>query len=135
MTNTDDHRWDLDEDDSVDSPEADEAFEKKLDEWQERNWMDWLGKQLTFPFRVVRKEDDDDVFWDADAAKSAFRLDHKMKALSLEEEEDIDRGIMMMVSEKGQTGSVPLADLQVTPKSDKNFWPIREYVVWFANRS
>jgi len=24
-------------------------------------------------------------------------------------------------------------DLEVRPKTDKNFWPVREYVVWFAN--
>ncbi len=41
---------------------------------------------------------------------------------------------MVTFREKGQTGYVPLADLEVKPKSDKNFWPAREYVVWFANR-
>jgi hypothetical protein len=29
---------------------------------------------------------------------------------------------------------VPLGDLQVKPKTDANFWPVREYVIWFANR-
>ena len=28
----------------------------------------------------------------------------------------------------------PLFDLEVTPKDDPNFWPVREYVVWDANR-
>jgi len=28
----------------------------------------------------------------------------------------------------------PLWDLQVKPKTSKNFRPVREYIVWFANR-
>jgi predicted RNA binding protein YcfA (HicA-like mRNA interferase family) len=33
-----------------------------------------------------------------------------------------------------EEGWVPLADLKVTPKSDPNYWPVREHAVWFANR-
>jgi len=40
----------------------------------------------------------------------------------------------MKVREGIKKGRVPLADLEVTSKKDKNFWPVREYVVWFANR-
>ena len=49
-------------------------------------------------------------------------------------EEDVDRGIIVKVREKGQTGYVPLDEVEVTPKTNPNFWPVREYVVWFANR-
>jgi hypothetical protein len=49
-------------------------------------------------------------------------------------EEDIERGIMVRVREKKRNGCLPLCDLEVTPKTDPNFWPVREYVVWFANR-
>jgi hypothetical protein len=28
---------------------------------------------------------------------------------------------------------VPLADLEVKRMADEDFWPVREYVVWFAN--
>jgi hypothetical protein len=49
-------------------------------------------------------------------------------------EEDVDRGMMIKVREKGQIGCVPLSDVEVTAKTDANFWPVREYVVWFANR-
>jgi hypothetical protein len=49
-------------------------------------------------------------------------------------EEDVDRGAMVRVREKGQTGYVPLADVEVKPKANANFWPVREYVIWFANR-
>jgi hypothetical protein len=133
MKNTDDHLWDINDDDDY-SPESDEAFEKKMEEWQARNWMEWLCQQLTFPFFVTREEDEDDAYFSEGAVKSPFRLGHKMEALALEEE-DIDIGVIVTVREKGQTGRVPLADVQVKPKSDKNFWPVKEYVVWFANRS
>ena len=43
-------------------------------------------------------------------------------------------GITVKVREKHHVGSVPLADVEVTPKTNKNYWPVREYVVWFANR-
>jgi hypothetical protein len=49
-------------------------------------------------------------------------------------EGDVDRGLIVEVREKSRTGCVPLCDLEVTPKRDPNFWPVREYVVWFANR-
>jgi hypothetical protein len=39
---------------------------------------------------------------------------------------------MIRVQEKGKIGHVPLGDLEVTPKTDKNYWLVREYVVWFA---
>jgi hypothetical protein len=56
-----------------------------------------------------------------------------MVALELAKE-DVDRGVMVRVRKKGQVGCVPLADVEVTAKTDPNFWPVREYVVWFANR-
>ena len=61
-------------------------------------------------------------------------MGHKFEIIGLEEE--IDRyGIGGAAREKGKSGSVPLWDVEVTPKSDPNFWPIREYVVWMANRA
>ena len=36
MSDTDDHRWDLAESDEGNLPESDEAFEKKIEEWQGR---------------------------------------------------------------------------------------------------
>ena len=35
----------------------------------------------------------------------------------------------------GKAMSVPLCDFEVTSREDRNFWPVREYVVWFANRT
>ncbi len=56
-----------------------------------------------------------------------------MEVLALAEE-DVDPSVMVKLREKRQTGRVPLADMEVKPKSDKNFWPVKECVVWFANR-
>ena len=134
MSNIEDHRWDLSEGEDGNLPECDEAFEQKMEEWAERDWPKWLAQQLAFPFAVTREEDDDDAYFAEGAAKAPFRLGHKMEVVGLEDE-DVDRGIMVTVRENKRTGSVPLCDLEVTPKRDKNFWPVREYVVWFANRS
>ena len=133
MSNADDHRWDLNEGDKGYVPGCDEAYEQKFEEWQARDWPDWLAKNLTFPFTVTREEDEDDAYFAPGAAKAPFRLGHKMEVLELAEE-DLDRGMMVKVREKGQVGCVPLADMEVTAKTDANFWPVREYVVWFANR-
>jgi hypothetical protein len=133
MSNTGDHRWDLNEGDKGYVPECEEAFEQKLEEWAGRDWPAWLSQHLTFPFAVTREEDDDDAYFAKGAAKAPFRLGHRMEVVGLAEE-GVDRGIMVEVREKKQTGCVPLSDLEVTPKTDRNFWPVREYVVWFANR-
>lgn len=133
MNNHDDHRWDLSESDKGNLPESDAVFEEKFAVCPARNWPDWLAKNLTFPFTVTRKEDDDDAYFAPGAAKARFRLGHKMAVLELAEE-NVDRGIMICVREKGQVSCVPLDDVKVTPKTDANFWPVREYVVWFANR-
>lgn len=133
MSNIENHSWDLSEGDDGYLPESDEAFEKKLEEWAARDWTQWLARHLAFPFTVTREEDDDDAYFAAGAAKAPFRLGHKMEVLSLADE-DVDRGIMVEVREKNRTGCVPLCDVEVTPKTNKNFWPVREYVVWFANR-
>jgi hypothetical protein len=133
MSKIDDHSWDWHERETGYLPESDEAFDKKLEEWQARNWPDWLAKHLTFPFTVIREDDEDDAIFAPGAAKALFRLGHKMNVLALAEE-DVDRGVIVRVKEEGKTGYVPLCDVAVTPKKDKNFWPVREYAVWFANR-
>lgn len=133
MSHSEDHRWDLSQREDGYLPESDEAFEQKMEAWAARDWPEWLADHLSFPFRVTRKEDDDDAYFQKGAAKAPFRLGHKMEVAGLAEE-DVDQGIMVEVREKKCTGCVPLCDLEVTPKTDPNLWPVREYVVWFANR-
>lgn len=75
---------------------------------------------------------EDDAYF-SDASKDLFRLGHKMEVVALDED-DVNEGILVRVTEKRETGWVPLGDLEVKSKSDCNYWPVREYVVWFANR-
>ncbi len=111
----------------------DELWDRKYDEWEERDWESWLDAELSFPFEVRREEDDDDAFFTNVASRQPFRLGHTMKVLGVEDD-DVDYGILVKVREGKRTGCVPLCDVQVTSRSDPNFWPVREYVVWFANR-
>jgi hypothetical protein len=127
MTDDDAHLWDSNRRGSTD------AFNHKIEEWQERDWMIWLAENLTFPFTVTREEDEDEAYFQEGAAEAPFRLGHTMEVLGLELEDD-PCGIIVKAREKRRIGHVPLCDLEVKPKTDKNCWPVREYVVWFANR-
>lgn len=128
-----DSSWDLIKSDRGNLPKSDKTFDRKYQEWKKRDWKQWLEKNLVFPFIVERKEDDDDAYFARIAEHAPFRLGHKMKALKLSLEDDF-YGIIVKVREGRRIGSVPLCDVEVTPKDDRNFWPVREYVVWFANR-
>ena len=87
---------------------------------------------LVFPFEVKRMEDlNSNLFFDND--DEPFSVGHTMKVLTIEDE-DADYGILVKVREGRQSGVVPLCDVEVTSRQDQNFWPVREYVVWFANR-
>ncbi len=111
-----------------------ELWEQKYEEWMKRDWLIWLREHLSFPFEVKREEDDDDAYFTDGATRQPFQLGHIMDVLGMEEFEDIKYGILVKVREGRQTGCVPLCDVEVTSKKDENFWPVREYVVWFANR-
>ena len=120
-------------DSSWDDDGNEEAWDKKYEEWDKRDWGAWLESNLSFPFAVRREEDDDDTFFTDVADREPFRLGHTMQVLGIELEDD-HYGVIIKVKEGKQIGSVPLCDVEVKPKTDKNFWPVREYVVWFANR-
>ena len=122
-----DSSWDADEG-------GEEAFDLKMEEWAKRDWAMWFDRNLSFPFRAKREEDDDDAFFMGGAQKKPFRLGHEMDVLGVEFSDETDAGFLVRVREGGHEGAVPLADIEVTPKSDRNFWPVREYAVWFANR-
>lgn len=128
-----DSSWDLVESEEGNLPHYEEAFDRKFAEWEKRSWESWLRDNLKFPFLVERMEDDDDAYF-TDIAKSApFRLGHVMKAIDIEMEDD-HYGIILKVREGRKVGHVPLCDVEVTSKENENYWPVREYVVLFANR-
>ncbi|MFZ4703719.1 MAG: calcium-binding protein [Candidatus Methylumidiphilus sp.] len=118
-----DSSWDEDNDD---------LWDEKYSEWENRDWHDWLSKNLIFPFEAERKEDLDANPFSSNK-DDPFDVGHVVKILALEDEEE-ECVIIVKVKEGKKTGYVPLCDLEVTSKEDKNFWPVREYVVWFANR-
>ena len=122
-SNTYDFSWDEGNDDLLD---------KKFEAWDNRKWEDWLSEHLAFPFEAERKEDlDGNPF--LSTKDKPFGLGHVMKVLSIEDEDE-SYGIIVKVREGKKIGYVLLCDLEVTSRKDKNFWPVREYVVWFANR-
>jgi len=110
----------------------DELWDKKYIEWQSRDWRNWLLERLSFPFEVERKEDFGLNSF-SNNQNEPFSVGHIFKAISLEDEYD-DYGILIKVKEIRKTGYIPLCDVEVTSQKNENFWPVREYVVWFANR-
>ncbi len=125
MNDNHEHSWDLHKSERGNLPESEEAFEKKFEEWQSRDSMGWLSKNLSFPFMAVRKEDDDDAYFQEGAARAAFRLGHTFEIVRLKQTIDWI-GVVCEAREKGKRGSVPLCDVEVTPKSDQNFWPVSQ---------
>jgi hypothetical protein len=125
-----DSSWDEDDGDS-------EAFERKSREWKNRDWIAWLKAQLRFPFRARRMEDDQDPFApEAGRPKPVFSVGGEVEVLGIADEDaDVEfEGLIMAVRNKQRKGCIPLQDLEVRPPSDPNYWPVREFVVWYANR-
>jgi hypothetical protein len=54
--------------------------------------------------------------------------------MGIEPEENDLCGIIVQVKEASRKGYVRLHDHEVTSREDRNFRPVREYVVWFADR-
>ncbi len=130
-----DSSWDDDSDgDSALEDYDDEAFERKMEQWGERNWQKWLKQYVTFPFTAVREEDmDANPFSEEDDDNKPFAVGSKTTVLEFGYDE-FHEAMLAHVKQGKDDGWVPLADLEVTPKSDPNYWAVREYVVWFANR-
>lgn len=128
-----DSSWDLNESEDGNLPDDEDAFDRIYAKWEKRDWLPWLKNQLSFPFEVERKEDNDGAYFTDAAEKEPFRLGHKMKVTDIELEDD-HYGIIVKVHEGRKVGHVPLCDVEVTSRENENFWPVREYVVWFANQ-
>lgn len=117
---------------------ADDAFDRKYEQWQRREWVAWLRANLTFPFRAERVEH---MYLDPAApeellAADPFPVGCRVQILGIAEG-DFDPyfdGVFVDVQGKKGKGCVPLQDFEVRPKSDANYWPVREFVVWYANR-
>lgn len=109
-----------------------ELWDKKYEEWKNREWLGWLEENLTLPFEVKRIEDMDASPF-SDNPNQIFPVGETMKVISLDDEDEM-RGVILKVTKGRKRGYILLADVEVTLKQDKNFWPVREYVVWIANQ-
>jgi Calcium binding len=118
-------------DSSWDTDESGDAFDRKCEEWERRDWAAWLRENLSFPFEVKREEDmDENPF---DPSNGPFSVGRRIQAVALDEE-DWRYGILIRVMTGKKKGCIPLADVEVTSRANPNYWPVREYVVWAANR-
>jgi len=109
-----------------------DAWDEKYDEWSERDWESWILGNLSFPFEVERIEDDRD-FIPKENNEEPFTVGHIFKVEGIELEDEL-YGFIVKVKEGRRKGHVPLCDVEVASKTDRNYWPVREYVVWFANK-
>ncbi len=110
-------------------------WEKKYREWKKRDWIQWFKTHLSFPFDVERKEDAGDACFSEEVRRQPFRLGHRMTVLSMDDEyEDDLYDVFVEVREGDYAGYVPLAGTEVVSRDNENFWPVREYAVWWANR-
>jgi len=93
--------------------------------------VSWLREHLTFPFEVIRQEDMDDerYLFGGEPHRSISPLGISDAAF----EADF-HGVLVDVQQGRHRSVVPLQDLEVRPKDNTNFWPVREFVVWYANR-
>lgn len=99
MTENYDTSWDLIESNKGNLPDDEDAYERKYQEWMERDWMPWLREHLSFPFRVKRMEDEDDAYFTDVAKRNPFRLGHIMEVIGIESEEDDLRGVIVHMKE------------------------------------
>lgn len=128
-----DSSWDMGESAVGNLPTDEDAFDKIYSEWEKRSWESWLRQNFKFPFLVKRMEDEDDAYFTDTAKLEPFRLGHVMEVIGIEMEDD-HYGVILKVKEGKKRGHVPLCDVEVMSTENENFWPVREYVVWFANR-
>ena len=117
-----DSSWDEDNED---------LFDEKYIEWEKRDWELWLKQNLTFPFKVNRVEDFG-ADLDSPNSKALFGVGHVMDVLSIHDEDDM-YGVIISVQEGRRKSYISLGEVEVTSRSNPNFWSVREYVVWFAN--
>ena len=121
-----------------------EAWDRKYEEWGSRDWVECLRANLKFPFRARRREGmDRDIFVsEALHARSPFPVGCEVEVVSIVEgdfEPDFNGVIVEVRGDrnhrcKKSKSFLPLQDLEVRPKDDPNYWPVREFVVWYANR-
>ncbi len=108
-------------------------WQSKFAEWEERDWREWLYANVSLPIEVVRKSDAQRNPFLA-GKDEPFNVGHVLKLVAINEEHEL-YGIVVTVKDGARIDYLPLVELEVTSRNSRNFWPIREYVVWFAHKS
>lgn len=108
--------------------------EAKMVEWQQRDWPAWLKTQLQFPFEANRTKDED-----ADdgllTLRNPFPVGQRLTVLDLADVPMNDyEGVVVKVQRNANKGTVPLADLEVTPKDNANYNAVQEFVAYWSSK-
>jgi len=90
----------------------------------EEAWHEYLSKQLTFPFEAQVYEPQD---------RGHFKRGDKVMVHRISDVDD-HYGILVDVTQGRKRSVFPLCDLEVLDKKSKNYTPVKDYCVWFANR-
>ena len=87
-------------------------------------WESHLEKTLKFPFEVEIVEGD---------YRRQSRLGDRVKLTGICEADD-HYGLLVSALHNREPLVLPLCDLEATEKRSANYQPLKDYVVWFANR-
>lgn len=87
-------------------------------------WENHLEKSLQFPFEAEVAE-----FQERGPLQTGQKV-------MVQEITDVDElyGVLVAVKHKRRTFHFPLCDLEATNSKSANYQPVKDYVVWFANR-
>lgn len=88
-------------------------------------WEEYLESKLKFPIKAEVVEL---------MRRGVLELGNKVVIHRINDFYDEESGIFVKVSYQGETSHFPLADLEVLDRKSKNYQPIKDYVVWFANQ-
>jgi hypothetical protein len=98
---------------------------KDISEWSAfEAWEEHLGQALQFPFEAEISE------WQE---RGPLRTGDKVKVYDIVHNDDLYGIIVALGHERGRY-DFPLCDLEAIDKTSVNYQPLKDYVVWFANR-
>ncbi len=87
-------------------------------------WEEHLGKKLKFPFEAEVVEH---------VRLSSLRISDRVMVKAITDVDDI-YGVFVEVTKGRDSYDFPLCDLEATDRKSKNYQPLKDYVVWYANR-
>jgi hypothetical protein len=87
-------------------------------------WRKYLKEKLSFPFKAIVDEVQE---------RGPMKAGNEVTVHRISEIEEM-YGILVDIEYKRKNYIFPLADLDVIEKSSNNYLPIKDYVIWFANR-